>query len=69
LYIRESKKALRADILRAPIPCSGRHFSTNPLKTSPLFWDIPDSLAVWLSGAIPKREMTANRPFWLAKHN
>jgi hypothetical protein len=32
-----------------------------------LFWDIPDSKPVWLSGAFSQLEITANSTYWEAK--
>jgi hypothetical protein len=32
-----------------------------------LFWDIPDSKPVWLSGAFSQLKITANSTYWKAK--
>jgi hypothetical protein len=32
-----------------------------------LFWDIPDSKPVWLSGAFSQLKITANSTYWEAK--
>jgi hypothetical protein len=36
-------------------------------KTALLFWDIPGSKPVWLSGAFSQRKITANSGRWEAK--
>ena len=36
-------------------------------KTALLFWDIPGSKPVWLSGAFLELKMTANSTYWEAK--
>jgi hypothetical protein len=36
-------------------------------NAAPLFWDIPDSKPVWLSGAFSKLKITANSTYWKAK--
>ena len=36
-------------------------------KTALLFWDIPGSKPVWLSGAFSQRKITANSTYWEAK--
>ena len=35
-------------------------------KTALLFWDIPGSMPVWLSGAFSQRKITANSTYWEA---
>jgi hypothetical protein len=36
-------------------------------KTARMFWDIPGSKPVWLSGAFSQRKITANSTYWEAK--
>jgi len=36
-------------------------------KAAPLFWDIPDSKPVWISGAISQLKITTNSTYWEAK--
>ena len=36
-------------------------------KTALMFWDIPVSNPVWLSGAFSQRKITANSTYWEAK--
>jgi hypothetical protein len=36
-------------------------------KTALMFWDIPGSKPVWLSGTFSQRKITANSTYWKAK--
>ncbi len=52
-------------MLRSPTPKK----SLIREKTELLFWDIPGSKPVWLSGTVMQPEMTANSTYWKTSKN